>query len=84
MAYKKPVCECGTELIYSTEIVYLTQKKINKNGKFSKNKKLISVNELGVYTATGISVERLLCTECLKSYECEYDNKNRVIQGEEI
>jgi site-specific DNA-adenine methylase len=84
MTYKIPVCQCGADLKYSTEIVYLTQKKINKNGRLSK--KADFFNPLGVYTATGIETERLLCTskDCLKSYECNYDAKYRVLRGDRV
>ena len=84
MKYKKPICNCGKELIYSTLIVYQTQKTINKNGTLSKKKSLVSANELGVYSPLGDGDEHLECPHCYERFVCDYDKNGRVIRGRKI
>jgi len=84
MTYRKPTCNCGEELVYSTEIVFLVEKTISKTGRMSKRVKKTNVSELGVYDSIGLPIEKLACKKCFSRYVCEYDDKNRVIRGKVI
>lgn len=74
--YKKPICECGTELVYWTERIYHVHQKINKNGTISKKEE---INEQG-----DGAYDRLYCPECRNQYWPEEDEQGRMIRGEEF
>ena len=74
MAYAKPVCTCGTELIYWSEKIYHVHQKINKNGTVSKKVEMLDSGE-GAY-------DRLHCPNCRNQYWPEEDEKGRMIRGE--
>jgi hypothetical protein len=76
MSYKKPKCDCGEELIFWSQPVYTVVHFINTNGKKSKRTLMDYAGE-GIY-------ERLKCEECDKEYDFEFDEKDRVIRGEDF
>lgn len=66
MAYKKPVCDCGTELVVRMDKIAEFEFAINKNGQLSKKGKRVtafSQNNWGC----------LHCPKCGNRYEFNYD-----------
>lgn len=62
MAYKKPICDCGSELLYEVDIVQSTTFRILKNGKISKKP-----YQKGTSGASNFG--RLICPRCSRTYE---------------
>ncbi|MED0676971.1 hypothetical protein ABEV55_12300 [Aneurinibacillus thermoaerophilus] len=75
MAYQKPTCECGEELIYWTQKGYTEESKILKSGKIAKRPYHVYGNEMLVW-------DRLKCNRCYGEYHIEHDSSGRVIRGE--
>lgn len=74
MSYKKPICDCGEELVIRQEVVYEDETKITANGeKYKKSKTMFVIDYL--------NWERLHCIKCGKEYEYELDEKQRIIRG---
>lgn len=63
MKYKKPVCECGNELVYICDVKYTQWFKINMNGRVRKKPYI----EHQIHTDAFF--ECLWCSKC----NCEYD-----------
>lgn len=76
MAYQKPLCDCGKELVYWEERIYHVHTKINKNGRLSKCKD-VQWSGNGAY-------DRLHCPECGNQYWFNMDSKGRFIRDEEF
>ncbi|BBI32465.1 hypothetical protein [Cohnella abietis] len=81
MAYKKPICECGEELLFEVEEVQVVQYEILKNGFVAKrpfHKGIHGDNNWGV----------LVCNTCRKQYEFNRSfvgkDKFKMLRDEEI
>lgn len=75
MAYEKPKCECGDELAYWSQPIYTRIMDITKRGKLAK-KEYLSYDDEYVWA-------RLRCFSCDSEYWIEYDEKERLIRGDE-
>lgn len=75
MEYKKPICNCGRELIY-TEFGQITKDyAINEHGKrFSKP----------FDAETIMQTEELQCPECAVWYEVDRDDRGRIKRGKYV
>ncbi|RRJ54959.1 hypothetical protein EHV15_35910 [Paenibacillus oralis] len=73
MAYIKPICNCGTDLIFTQEFFYREQWRIGPNGKlFDRRMRQSEDDKYVLY-------EMLRCPQCLEHYEFEYDELGRII-----
>lgn len=76
MAYEKPKCDCGRELMItkmeSVEKFY----KIKKDGTLCKKP-----NET---TIGYIQEEHLWCSECCETYAIDYDENDRLIRSDKV
>lgn len=75
MSYKKPVCDCGKELVWWEQAVYTETYKISQFGLKTK-KKVYSMPE------GALNYQRLHCIDCGSEYEIKEDGKGRIIRGE--
>lgn len=73
--YKKPVCDCGTELVWWSQPTYTVIYQINQNGQKSKR-------PLRMWYEGEEPFERLQCPECGTEYKIEYDEKGRILRGD--
>ena len=70
---KKPMCDCGGELLIYTEEIQKLYRKINKDGR--KSIRVIDTNDgdNNVY-------ERLRCNKCSMEYWFDEDDKGRIVK----
>lgn len=81
MAYQKPMCECGEELVYEVEKIVTLQYKIKKDGR-RYAKPIIDRYASNGYTD---GFGRLVCPECSAKYEYNMFFKDgRFIRDEQI
>jgi len=81
MLYVKPICKCGGPLKYIEEYVihigwYITDTGVPGKRQFTES---IKRNLTGF---TG--VKWLKCDKCGREYAVEYDDKERLVRGEQI
>lgn len=78
MAYETPKCDCDAELVWWSQPTYTDMHRINKNRKKAKRMYWHHYEREEPY-------ERLVCgnSVCHNEYEIEYDEKDRVIRGED-
>ncbi len=72
---KKPMCDCGGELLIYTEEVHKLYWKINKDGK--KSKRFIDRND-----GDNNIYDRLRCSECGMEFWYDEDDEGRIIKGD--
>lgn len=77
--YKKPRCDCGTALKAVRTEYWRVTRNITANGEVSDN-----VVKLHTSFDDSDYQIRLECSKCGKTYESDYDTKDRIIRGEEI
>lgn len=85
MAYKKPICDCGSELVFNVDIVIENViYKINKNGSISKT----SMRNFSRREGRQLNFGRLECLTCGNQYEVNMDlygeNKGKVFRDDPI
>ncbi|MNZ96470.1 hypothetical protein D3C78_1156630 [compost metagenome] len=75
LAYEKPKCDCGDDLIYWVQEAVTVTRNITKAGKIGKHENVERVGE-----GSG-NLSRLSCPSCGKEYEWDFDEKDRVVRG---
>jgi len=73
MAYNRPVCRCGNDLVFVEEFFYREQRRIGPDGKPAERRMKQTEDDKFV------QFEKLRCLECLESYEFEYDEFGRIV-----
>lgn len=73
MAYQKPTCDCGGELVLVEQMVMDVAQRITKKGYLFKKRTI--TNEEGYGTSW------LKCCDCGKEYDWSYKN-DRIIREE--
>lgn len=79
MDYQLPICDCGQELLVQCEVTAHKYYKVNKNGLMSKRETKWSND---TWMTNGI--EYLYCSKCTKGYEIDYDDKDRILRGDQV
>lgn len=75
MDFKKPICECGMELAYSTVKTGGESYKIRRDGKTYSKPSVVHRMEF--------VAGNLYCESCDLPYEVEWDNEDRMTKGVE-
>lgn len=70
--YIKPVCHCGTALVFAEDYYYREQRRINEQGFLAERKMKQSLDDKYV-------VERYLrCPSCTHQFQYDFDDQGRV------
>ena len=75
--YKKPRCDCKTFLKALRSEYWRVTRAITNNGELSN--KTIKVNTS--FDDSDYKI-KLICPKCGRTYEADYDAKDRIIRGE--
>ena len=75
--YKKPKCACGAVLHASLNEIWKVKRYITNDGQLGN---IVGYNKF--LDDQGYEVT-LRCPKCYKEYEADYDDKNRLIRGEQ-
>lgn len=79
MDYKKPKCDCNTFLHAFRSEYWKVARAITNNGELSD--KTIKVNTS--FDDSDYKI-KLICPKCGRTYEADYDDKDRIIRGKII
>ncbi|MFS0841260.1 hypothetical protein [Paenibacillus sp. 1P03SA] len=73
MAYEKPVCHCGCELVLSEEFFYREQRRIGYDGVPAQRK--LKQTDGDKYSL----IQYLRCPICTHHFSFDYDEHDRII-----
>lgn len=74
--YRKPKCDCGNYLTARRSEYWSVERAITSDGELSNR-----VIKIGTGIDDSDYEIRLHCRKCGNQYECEYDDKDRIIRG---
>lgn len=77
LKYKKPRCDCGKFLTAIRTEYWTVERPITVDGRLSLNTIKIGTG----YDSSDYEIE-LYCSNCGKSYDCDYDEEDRIVRGD--